>query len=501
LADQPIHNPKDFSEVLRLLESTDPAHASTFNPLFETLINNDAFIKAYADALAGAGRTTETIKGNADAHAAHLADFVRQPGYANATGSANTYAVTLTPAPTAYTEGMAIAVKINADNTGASTINVNSLGAKSIKKANGNDVSVGNLKTGSIYTLRYNGTNFILQGSDAAGNAIPADVLSGKTFTNDAGDQTGTMTNKVGSATVITPGTADQTIPQGYYGGATGDGKVLGDSDLVASNIKNGVDIFGVTGSFPNDGTAGTGDVLSGKTFYNSSATKQTGTMTNRGAYNITPGASNVTIPAGYHNGAGVVYGDSDLVASNIKNGVDIFGVTGSFTGFKSVQYVTIALANLETSKTATITSVDITKSVIIFLGQTTVSTDSNNLSDYMARIELTNATTVTAYRTNDNDDVTISCVVIEFDSAVINSKQSGTILISAGNTSNTATITAVNIAKSLLLYCGVITSYTGTVPIHAFSRLALTNSTTITATRGNSSNSATVGWNLIEFK
>jgi phage-related tail fiber protein len=96
--------------------------------------------------------------------AAHLADYVKHPAYAVATGSANAYSVTLNPAPTSYVEGMAIAVKINVDNTGAATINVNGLGAKAIKKPNGNDVSAGNLKAGSIYTLRYNGANFILQG-------------------------------------------------------------------------------------------------------------------------------------------------------------------------------------------------------------------------------------------------------------------------------------------------------------------------------------------------
>lgn len=95
---------------------------------------------------------------------AHLADYVKHPGYGVATGSANAYEVTINPAPTSYVEGMAIVIKINVDNTGPSTINVNGLGAKAIKKPNGNDVSAGNLKSGSIYTLRYNGANFILQG-------------------------------------------------------------------------------------------------------------------------------------------------------------------------------------------------------------------------------------------------------------------------------------------------------------------------------------------------
>lgn len=45
MANQPIHEPKDFSTDLRKLEITDPAHANVFNPLFERLINNDALLR------------------------------------------------------------------------------------------------------------------------------------------------------------------------------------------------------------------------------------------------------------------------------------------------------------------------------------------------------------------------------------------------------------------------------------------------------------------------
>src|SRR5690554_4095826 len=43
----------------------------------------------------------------------HLADYTLQVPYGVATGTANNYTVTLSPAITAYTEGMAVAVKIN----------------------------------------------------------------------------------------------------------------------------------------------------------------------------------------------------------------------------------------------------------------------------------------------------------------------------------------------------------------------------------------------------
>jgi len=58
---------------------------------------------------------------------------------------------------------------------------------------------------------------------------------------------------------------------------------------------------------------------LTGKTFSSNVAGRAAaGTMPNRGAYNITPTTSPVTIPNGYHNGSGQVAGDSDLIAANI---------------------------------------------------------------------------------------------------------------------------------------------------------------------------------------
>ena len=193
--------------------------------------------------LAAAGR--EDITALQEGLDAHQADETQHVPYAVASGSANTYAVTLNPAPDAYIDGFAIAIKINTNNTGASTINVNGLGAKAIKKPNGNDVSAGNLKISSIYTMRYNGTNFILQGSDAAGNATPADILSGKTATTDAGEITGTIPSK--SAQTYTAGTTDQTIAAGQH--LSGIQTIKGDANLLASNILSGKSIFGVAGS------------------------------------------------------------------------------------------------------------------------------------------------------------------------------------------------------------------------------------------------------------
>lgn len=126
--------------------------------------------------------TPKSIKTVNDALTTHQADYLKHTGYAVTTGSANAYIATLTPALSSYVSGVTLRLNINVDNTGASTVNVNGLGVKTIKKANGTDVGSGNLKTGSIYTLAYNGTSFILQGE--GGDLSDADKATLITNTN-----------------------------------------------------------------------------------------------------------------------------------------------------------------------------------------------------------------------------------------------------------------------------------------------------------------------------
>jgi hypothetical protein len=84
----------------------------------------------------------------------------------------------------------------------------------------------------------------IMEIAGPMGNATIADVLDGRTFSSAAGTGlTGSMPNREGRS--YTPTTTDQAIAAGYYNGS---GKVEGDADLVSENIRNGVNIFGVTG-------------------------------------------------------------------------------------------------------------------------------------------------------------------------------------------------------------------------------------------------------------
>ena len=85
-------------------------------------------------------------------------------------------------------------------------------------------------------------------------------------------------------------------------------------------------------------GTATASDVLSGKTFINSTGSTVTGTITNQGSKTITPSTSNQTLPAGYYSGI-TINGDSDLKASNIRKGYNLFGVSGTLVAFQTIQY------------------------------------------------------------------------------------------------------------------------------------------------------------------
>jgi len=110
------------------------------------------------------GKKLAYVDGTATPRVLSEADYVRQPGYGVTAGSVNAYTLTLSPAPTAYVEGMCISVKFHITNTNSSTINVNGLGAKPIYDSKGLFVSNNRLVASAICTLRYNGSAFILQG-------------------------------------------------------------------------------------------------------------------------------------------------------------------------------------------------------------------------------------------------------------------------------------------------------------------------------------------------
>ena len=95
---------------------------------------------------------------------------------------------------------------------------------------------------------------------EATGDAIAADVLTGKTFSNSGNAEiNGSMADKEGdnasTAQSATSGINKLTAPTGFYDGddtvTATDAEIAGlDSDLTAENIKKDVVFFGVTGTY-----------------------------------------------------------------------------------------------------------------------------------------------------------------------------------------------------------------------------------------------------------
>ena len=117
---------------------------------------------------------------------------------------------------------------------------------------------------------------------------------------------------------------------------------------ITAADLASGVTAHDKTGavitgtntydSDTSDDTAAVAEILAGKTAH-ARGTLLTGTMPNNGAVTgvISSKTEQYTIPQGYHDGSGKVSIDATeqakLIAGNIKSGVEILGVTGSYSG------------------------------------------------------------------------------------------------------------------------------------------------------------------------
>lgn len=110
----------------------------------------------------GSYRITGLGVGTGLTDAATVSQILNQgANYITDTGAADAYVATLVPAATAYTAGMVVRFKAANSNTGTSTLNVNALGAKTIKKADGaTNLVSGDIVTGQILEVVYDGTNF-----------------------------------------------------------------------------------------------------------------------------------------------------------------------------------------------------------------------------------------------------------------------------------------------------------------------------------------------------
>lgn len=98
--------------------------------------------------------------------------------------------------------------------------------------------------------------------------------------------------------------------------------------------------------------------------------------VTTKAAATITPGTTDQTINSGtYLSGTQTISGDSNLVAENIKSGVPIFGVTGSYSGGNPTLKVGVLRPDAELVKTFSYDKYIVADEEVTWPGYTTTAT------------------------------------------------------------------------------------------------------------------------------
>ena len=198
--------------------------------------------------------------------------------------SANTITgTTATTFPGAYAKGQAVIVQVANTNTGATTININTLGAKAVTKNGNTALAAGNLVAGNDYLMVYDGTEFEVLTFTILAVDIP--TLNQSTTGNAA-----TATNLASYPTLCTGGQFSQGLSSGSNNCGTpsggGGGTPGGTSGQVQFNNSGAFGGFTVSG----DGTlnTSTGALAITKTAGVAFATSATTDTTN--ASNISSG-------------------------------------------------------------------------------------------------------------------------------------------------------------------------------------------------------------------
>ena len=197
--------------------------------------------------------------------------------------------------------------------------------------------------------------------NDLRTKLVSLGLVQSSAVLEDCVDAVEGVANNGAVAGTIASKDADYTVPGGYHNGQGTVGILAAEKEkLTAGNIKSGVTILGVTGSYMGEGvnlqsktvtptkaqqdvtadegydalsqvtvepipaayadvtgvTASAGDVLANKVFVGPDGAETAGTMPNNGAVQATIDGltqTEYTVPAGYHSGAGKVSLTGDI--------------------------------------------------------------------------------------------------------------------------------------------------------------------------------------------
>lgn len=208
-----------------------------------------------------------------------------------------------------------------------------------------------------------------LDTSDATAAAI--DILEDKTAYVNGSKIIGSMANNGQTGGTIISQGGTYTIPAGYTTGGTvtanigsGSTTVSGSASASSATITTGNGTLTLTKSVSITPSVNAGYISSGT--QGSINISLTASVTTKAAATITPSTSNKTIASGtYLTGTQIIAGDADLVAGNIKSGVNIFGVTGTYSGLNTSDATAVA-ADINSGKTAYVDGTKVTGSQVI---------------------------------------------------------------------------------------------------------------------------------------
>lgn len=326
-----------------------------------------------------------------------------------------------------------------------------------------------------------------------------------------------TLSSGVSSNTATLNSSYDTTRSSIFFLGSDIDTNINVASSTVASlYLTNGTTVTATRGAPSTQSTLKvsyyivqwstgvTNSVQRGEIFMQNAATSNTATIssvtTSRSFVNSL--GDNATTTSSI---ASVLSTDSLTNATTVTatRGVTTGGATSTYqvTEFNSgytdlVQEYTITM-NAVFDATATISSVTTGDSVLFFGGY---RTNGGAFTNQFSTQELTNSTTVTSRKGSSGNSNIVVGTIVDFNSTYLNSNtQSGNVVVQDALT-NTATISSVTTAKSLLSWGG--TSVNNANAQRAMMYIDLTNSTTVTGTKGSSATgTATSTFMVLESK
>jgi hypothetical protein len=124
---------------------------------------------------------------------------------------------TVSPTNFTYTQGLQVWFVPTAANTGSATVNINSLGVKSITRTGTTALSPGDIQSGVVTGIVYDGTQFqLVTPYYAQGNWTPS-VGGTATYTNQTGRwvKNGRVCHFMGDMTITTIGTGSTSVISG----------------------------------------------------------------------------------------------------------------------------------------------------------------------------------------------------------------------------------------------------------------------------------------------